>query len=88
MLTLLLGFTLIALGLAAFTGRLFWQPPRLPALATPLGGLIAMVLGAMSLASVSFVWIDADEVGHLKRIYWADDLPSGRILALPGQKGP
>jgi hypothetical protein len=24
----------------------------------------------------------------LKRIYWADDLPSGRILALPGQKGP
>jgi hypothetical protein len=46
MLTLLLGFTLIALGLAAFTGRLFWQPKRLPALATPLGGMVAMVLGA------------------------------------------
>jgi len=34
------------------------------------------------------VLIAADRVGHLKRVYLADDLPAGRIIALPGQKGP
>ena len=32
--------------------------------------------------------IAADKVGHLKRVYLAADLPPGRIIALPGQKGP
>ncbi|MDJ0653176.1 MAG: SPFH domain-containing protein [Xanthomonadales bacterium] len=88
MLTLLLGFALIALGLAAMTGRLLLKSRRLPSVATPVFGSLSIAFGVLSLASVSFVWIGAAEVGHLKRIYMADDLPAGRILALPGQKGP
>ena len=30
----------------------------------------------------------ADQVGHLKRIYAFEELPPGRVVALPGQKGP
>ncbi|MEM9305451.1 MAG: SPFH domain-containing protein [Pseudomonadota bacterium] len=88
MLKLVLGVVLIALGIAALTGRLLWRPKNVPAFVIPAGGMVAMLAGIMSLASVSFVWVGADEVGHLKRIYVAEDLPTGRILALPGQKGP
>src|SRR5690349_1969668 len=54
----------------------------------PLIGILMVILGIGFLASTSFVEISADRVGHLKRIYLADDLPPGRIIALPGQKGP
>ena len=47
-------------------------------------GLIALFL----LARLSWVHIDADHVGHLKRIYAMSELPPGRIVALDGQKGP
>ena len=47
-----------------------------------------VIAGFGFLASTSFVQIPSDKVGHLKRIYLADDLPPGRIIALPGQKGP
>jgi hypothetical protein len=49
-------------------------------------GLIAA--GLFGLMSRSFVIVDADEVGHLKRIYLASDLPSGSIIAPQGEKGP
>lgn len=32
--------------------------------------------------------IDSDSVGHLKRVYMGDEMPQGRIIAAPGQKGP
>ncbi|NMD07776.1 MAG: hypothetical protein GYA66_07345, partial [Phyllobacteriaceae bacterium] len=51
-------------------------------------GLVLVLLGLLFLASTSFVLISADRVGHLKRVYMASDLPPGRIIALPGQKGP
>ena len=38
--------------------------------------------------SRSFVIVDGDEIGALKRIYLGDELPPGRIIALDGQKGP
>lgn len=38
--------------------------------------------------SRSFVIVDSDEIGLLKRIYMGDDLPPGRIIAVDGQKGP
>lgn len=38
--------------------------------------------------STSYVIIDSDKVGHLKRIYLGESMPPGRIIALPGQKGP
>jgi hypothetical protein len=51
-------------------------------------GVIAILAGLAFLTSTSFVLVSADKVGHLKRIYFASDLPPGRIIALPGQKGP
>ncbi len=50
------------------------------------GGLL--VLGILGLLSRSFMTVDSNEVGHLKRIYMADDLPSGQIIASNGEKGP
>ncbi len=39
-------------------------------------------------ASTSFVIIEQDKIGHLKRIYFASDMPPGQIIAFGGQKGP
>ncbi len=55
---------------------------------TALGGVILIVAGIGLLASTSFVHVDGDRVGHLKRIYGLQELPPGRIIAMPGQKGP
>ena len=51
-------------------------------------GLVMILAGLGFLGSTSFALISADKVGHLKRVYLASDLPPGRIIALPGQKGP
>ena len=48
-------------------------------------GVLSIVIGIFFLASTSFVSIDADRVGHLKRIYGFSDLPEGRIIATDGQ---
>jgi regulator of protease activity HflC (stomatin/prohibitin superfamily) len=50
------------------------------------GGLI--ILGIIGILSRSFVTVDSNEVGHLKRIYMAPDLPPGQIIAADGEKGP
>ncbi len=47
-----------------------------------------VMLGIIGLLSRSFLIVDANEVGHLKRIYLADNLPPGQIIALQGEKGP
>ena len=57
-------------------------------LGTSIGGMLLILAGLGFLASTSFVHIDGSKVGHLKRIYGLSELPSGRIVALPGQKGP
>lgn len=53
-----------------------------------LGGIIPIAIGLFLLSSTSFVYIDANGVGTLKRIYAFNELPPGRIIALSGQKGP
>jgi hypothetical protein len=93
MLRVLVGFILIIVGIAAFARRGQAQGGgRLAGLgsllAGPIGGTVLTLLGLLLLASTSFVLVPADRVGHLKRIYLADDLPPGRIIALSGQKGP
>jgi len=52
-----------------------------------LGGVLILV-GLFFLASTSFVFIDGNKVGHLKRIYAFSELPAGHVIALDGQKGP
>ncbi len=51
-------------------------------------GIILTAVGLFMLASTSFIYVDPDGVGHLKRIYAFQELPKGRIVALDGQKGP
>lgn len=53
--------------------------------------LIQVLLGIFALFllfSTSFVIIDANRIGHLKRIYLGQPMPSGQIIAFKGQKGP
>jgi SPFH domain / Band 7 family len=98
MFTVIIGFILIAVGLqtlfrrrtAAVSGSGPWSPQQglQSIIGGRLAGLIGVIAGLLFLASTSFVLVGADKVGHLKRIYLADDLPPGRIIALPGQKGP
>lgn len=98
MLRVIIGLVLILFGAQAFLRRS--SPPGtspVPAgrfsgfgnlFRGPVTGILMVIAGVGFLASTSFVEIPSDKVGHLKRIYLADDLPPGRIIALPGQKGP
>jgi SPFH domain / Band 7 family len=96
MFTVVIGFVLILIGLQAFLRRksaLANPNPSTNAMLFniargPVAGFLMILAGLAFLASTSFVLINADKVGHLKRVYLASDLPPGRILALPGQKGP
>jgi regulator of protease activity HflC (stomatin/prohibitin superfamily) len=47
-----------------------------------------VIFAIIGFLSRSFVIVDGDEIGALKRIYLGDQLPSGRIIALDGQNGP
>jgi len=54
-------------------------------------GLLAkgmILVGLLGIVTRSFVIIDSDGAGHLKRIYLAGDLPTGQIIASDGEKGP
>jgi SPFH domain / Band 7 family len=96
MFTVIIGFVLILIGLQAFLQRrsavanpnLSTNALLFSMLRGPIAGFLMILAGLGFLASTSFVLINADKVGHLKRVYLASDLPPGRILALPGQKGP
>jgi hypothetical protein len=48
-----------------------------------LGALVTIVV----FLSLSFVNVPSDKVGHMKRIYFGRHMPSGRVIALEGQKG-
>ncbi|HCC22777.1 TPA: hypothetical protein DF272_01205 [Candidatus Falkowbacteria bacterium] len=53
-----------------------------------LGVTIASSFIALFLImATSYVFIDQDKVGHLKRIYGAN-MPAGRVIAVDGEKGP
>lgn len=52
------------------------------------GPLALIAAGVFLIAQTSYVFVDADRVGHLKRIYAFSELPPGRIIALAGEKGP
>ncbi len=95
MFTAILGFILLLIG-ARFLFRRSPAPDTpqdakkaaLSMLTGSVGGIGMILAGLALLASTSFALIGADKVGHLKRVYFASDLAPGRILAVPGQKGP
>src|SRR5262245_28502913 len=90
--------TTILLGLVALVlGVYFLMRPRSPA--GPARGaldllfgfpsaIVLVVSGLVILGQTSFVYVPADQVGHLRRLYFADDLPPVHVVALSGQKGP
>ena len=49
---------------------------------------ILIFLGLFGLLSRSFVTVDSNEVGLMKRIYLAPQLPAGKIIAANEEKGP
>ncbi len=96
MIGIAVGFVLLILG-----AILFFRPRPQPSttgasravrlagfFAGRAGGLVMGLVGLFLLASSSFVFVDANGVGHLKRIYAFNELPKGRIVALDGEKGP
>ncbi|WP_373503175.1 SPFH domain-containing protein [Aestuariivirga sp.] len=96
MLYVVIGFVLILFGVQSFfrrgQGLAGAQQGRSAIIGSLLGspavGVLLILAGLGFLASTSFVLVAADKVGHLKRVYLAADLPPGRIIALPGEKGP
>ncbi len=81
---LLLGFIVMSRSASAGSG------PRalIARLGRTAGPLALVAAGLILLATTSFVSVGADRVGHLKRVYAFEELPPGRVVALPGQKGP
>jgi hypothetical protein len=54
-----------------------------------LGARIAGALVAIfAILSTSFIIIDSDQVGHLKRIYGGGSMPPGQVIAYNGENGP
>jgi len=84
---MLVGIISLVLIVAAIS--LFKKPiDNKPVLVTRLVQTVLLLVGLFGLASRSFVIVDANQVGHLKRIYLAADLPPGKIIAAHGEKGP
>ena len=49
---------------------------------------VSIVIVILCISATSMLWVEADEVGHLKRIYAAREMPPDRIIALPDELGP
>jgi hypothetical protein len=98
----MLGATIGILAFIAGTVLLVWRrggtAPGGPAagrygalstlLSSRLGPVVLIAAGLFLIAQTSYVFVDSDRVGHLKRIYGFSELPAGRIVALGGEKGP
>lgn len=84
---MLLGLISIVLIIAAVS--MFRKPlDGKPVLVTRGIQGVLFLFGVFGLVSRSFVIVDSDEIGLLKRIYLAADLPPGQIIAADGEKGP
>ncbi|MFO1172462.1 MAG: SPFH domain-containing protein [Hyphomicrobiaceae bacterium] len=98
----MLGATIGILAFIAGIVLLVWRrgatPPQTPGtgrlggltqlMNSRFGSLALIVAGLFLIAQTSYVFIDADRVGHLKRVYGFSELPPGRIIGLSGEKGP
>jgi len=48
---------------------------------------VSIVISIILFSSTSILYIDSDGVGHMKRIYGGDNMPSSQVIAAPWQKG-
>ncbi|GAB4512611.1 MAG: hypothetical protein Tsb0019_09430 [Roseibium sp.] len=91
MLGVIIGIVAVFLGVATMlrrTGAPVGSHRLVRLLASRFAGIVLILVGAFMLLSTSFIFVDANSVGHLKRIYAFKELPEGRIIALDGEKGP
>ena len=75
---------LLGIGLAIYPQVLGYRFSIVPLVTRVIGALIALA----ALMGTSYIVIDADAVGHLKRIYLGNAMPPGRIIAFRGENGP
>lgn len=54
----------------------------------PRAGVAMLFVAFYFFVSLSFVYVDSNETGHLKKIYGFSSLEQGRIIAANGEKGP
>jgi len=80
----IIGIALIVAAIYLFKNPISNKPPFV----TKLIQTTLIMFGLFGLLSRSFIIVDSNEVGHLKRIYLAANLPTGQILAANGEKGP
>lgn len=78
-------FAFVAIILAIIVPLFF---PRERKLIAHLIQFAAGVSAMFLILSTSYVIIDADKVGHLKRIYGGEPMKPGQIIAFEGEKGP
>lgn len=71
--------------LVLFFPGFFSSVIRLPVMLTRIVGIVIFLIAFLS---TSYVVIDADNVGHLKRVYFGRSMPPGRIIAFSGENGP
>ena len=83
---------IVLLGLAVLAPRLILgvlpeqSKPNFARASLALRALLG--LGALwAFASTSYVFIGADQVGHLRKVYLGGDLRDGRVIAGEGEKG-
>jgi hypothetical protein len=84
----ILGIVALAAGIILLARPHLLRLPRFGAAGGYVAGLVGVLAGVGLLASSSFVVVDANSVGHLKRIYAFEDMQPGQIIAMDGQKGP
>ncbi len=81
-------FVLLAfLSFIAAIGCFLFYPSEQRRIGT-LAGLACCIAGVFFILSTSFIIIDADKVGHMKRIFGGKPMASGQIIAFKGEKGP
>ncbi len=61
---------------------------KLALITTKVLPTVLTFLGLFGMLSTSFITVDSEEVGLLKRVYLADNLPAGKIIAANQEKGP
>ena len=74
---------------AVFVPRLFPKMGESQTRVVKVGVRAGICILALYLVfSTSYVIIGANEIGHLKRVYFGKTMPPGQIIAFDGQKGP
>jgi regulator of protease activity HflC (stomatin/prohibitin superfamily) len=84
LLAIIIGLLLIKKGLSHDPEK----KRRFPPLIAKFAPFLLVFLGIFGLISCSFLTVDSNEVGLMKRIYLAPQLPPGKIIAANEEKGP